>query len=397
MNVDAGPVVARLRAAGCVFAEDEAALLLEAAADEAALDSLVARRVEGLPLEHLLGWAEFGGLRIDVAPGVFVPRRRTEALVHEAVALLGSPTASPPSLPPAMPDRSGPAVRVGTPGPRMPIVVDLCCGAGAIGAAVASTLRSLHTGSSSTPGPSTPGPSTPGPSTPGPSTPGPATPGPAVPGAAVPGAAVPELAGPEPAVPGAAVPELAVPELAAPGSVGPESAVPGAAVSGWAGPESAGPGGVPIELHAAEIDPAAVACARRNLAPFRGHVYEGDLDAPLPAELRGRVSVLVANVPYVPTDAIATMPPEARDHEPRVALDGGADGLDVARRVAAAAPGWLAPGGSLLIETGREQSAVLAGVFTAHGLRARVVEDDDLGSTVVIGTRPGPLPPPHSG
>ena len=85
-----------------------------------------------------------------------------------------------------------------------------------------------------------------------------------------------------------------------------------------------------------------MACARRNLDPVGGRVLEGDLYEPLPASLRGRVDVLVANTPYVPSDAVAMMPPEARDHEPRVALDGGADGLDVQRAVAAQArrPGW---------------------------------------------------------
>ena len=67
-------------------------------------------------------------------------------------------------------------------------------------------------------------------------------------------------------------------------------------------------------------------------------MYEGDLDQPLPAELRGHVDLLLANVPYVPTDEVALLPAEARLHEPRAALDGGADGLDVLRRVAAAAP-----------------------------------------------------------
>ena len=105
-------------------------------------------------------------------------------------------------------------------------------------------------------------------------------------------------------------------------------------------------------MHAADVDPAAVACARRNLPP----VYQGDLYAALPERLRGRVDLLVVNAPYVPTAAIATMPPEARDHEPRVALDGGADGLDVQRRVAADAPAWLRPGGALLIETGADQA-----------------------------------------
>jgi release factor glutamine methyltransferase len=137
-----------------------------------------------------------------------------------------------------------------------------------------------------------------------------------------------------------------------------------------------------VQLHAADLDPAAVRCARRNLV---GSVYEGDLYAALPAALRGRVDVLVANAPYVPTDAIALMPPEARDHEARAALDGGADGLDVQRRVAAGAPDWLAPGGSLLIETsGRQAPETLAAVARA-GLTGRVVVDEELAGTVVVG------------
>ena len=116
-------------------------------------------------------------------------------------------------------------------------------------------------------------------------------------------------------------------------------------------------------------------------------MFEGDLDEPLPASLRGRVDLLVANVPYVPTDDIALMPPEARDHEPRVTLDGGADGLDVLRRVAAVAPRWLAPGGHLLVETSEAQAAAAVDAFTAAGLAARVVVDEDAGATVVVGTR----------
>jgi release factor glutamine methyltransferase len=142
-----------------------------------------------------------------------------------------------------------------------------------------------------------------------------------------------------------------------------------------------------VVLHAADVDPAAVACARRNLAGV-GTVHSGDLDAPLPAEVRGRVAVLTCNAPYVPTDAVALMPPEARDHEPRVALDGGADGLDVVRRVAAAAPGWLAPGGALLVETSTAQLSAATAAFAAAGLAPSVAEDDDLGATVVVGVRP---------
>ena len=84
-------VVERLRAAGCVFAEDEAELLVQAVKDEVEpstrLAALVARRCAGEPLEHVVGWAEFCGLRIEVGPGVFVPRRRSEFLVELAVDL----------------------------------------------------------------------------------------------------------------------------------------------------------------------------------------------------------------------------------------------------------------------------------------------------------------------
>ena len=249
-------VVRRLRAAGCVFAEDEARLLLAEARTADQLDALVERRAAGEPLEHLLGWAEFGGLRIAVGPGVFVPRRRTEALVAEAVGL-----AHPGA-----------------------VVVDLCCGSGALGVAVAS-------------------------------------------------------------------------------------AVPG------------------VELHAADVDPVAVACARANMAGLGGRAYRGDLYDALPRALRGRVGLLLANVPYVPTDAIALMPPEARLHEARVALDGGADGLEVARRVIAEAPEWLSPGCALLFETSEDQAAAAVRAVVAAGLAARVVADDDRGATVVVGTR----------
>ncbi len=136
-------------------------------------------------------------------------------------------------------------------------------------------------------------------------------------------------------------------------------------------------------MHAVDLDPAAVRCARRNVP---GHVYQGDLYQPLPARLRGRVAILAANVPYVPTGEIAFLPPEARAHEPRVALDGGPDGLDVLRRVAAGAPDWLAPGGHLLIETSERQAPLAAAAFQASGLSPRVATSADLSATVLIGT-----------
>ena len=80
-------MIRRLRTAGCVFAEDEAELLLSNADTAADLDAAVARRVAGEPLEYVLGWAEFAGRRFAIEPGVFVPRHRTEFLVDQAVAL----------------------------------------------------------------------------------------------------------------------------------------------------------------------------------------------------------------------------------------------------------------------------------------------------------------------
>ncbi|MGW2515565.1 putative protein N(5)-glutamine methyltransferase [Streptomyces sp. NPDC001617] len=258
-SFSAGPtdsVVAALRAAGCVFAEDEARLILAAAGTPDELATLVERRAGGLPLELVLGWAEFRGLRIAVEPGVFVPRRRTEFLVEQALAQA----------------------------PQASVVVDLCCGSGAVGTALATAL-----------------------------------------------------------------------------------------------------GGV--ELHAADIDPAAVRCAHRNVTGVGGHVHQGDLFEALPEELRGRIDILAANVPYVPTDEVGLLPPEARDHEPLVALDGGFDGLDVLRRVAAEAPRWLAPGGCVLVETSERQAALAVEAFAGQGLTTRLATDDDLYANVVIGVR----------
>ncbi|MEU4834599.1 putative protein N(5)-glutamine methyltransferase [Streptosporangium sp. NPDC023615] len=255
-------VVSRLRAAGCVFAEEEAELLLTNARTPADLAGMVERRVTGLPLEHVLGWAEFYGARFLVDPGVFVPRRRTEFLVRQAASL-------------AVADR---------PSGRPWVIVDLCCGSGAVGSALATALGEA-------------------------------------------------------------------------------------------------------ELYAVDIDPAAVRCARRNVGAG-GRVYEGDLYEPLPAALRGRVDLLVANAPYVPTEAIGLLPAEARVHEPLVALDGGEDGVEVQRRVTAEASRWLAPDGRLLVETSERQAPRTVAAFARNGLEPRVARSEELDATVVIGTGP---------
>lgn len=260
----ADQLIDQLRAAGCVFAEEEARLLLDAAPDVPSLESMTRRRLDGEPLEHVIGWTWFRELRIEVDPGVFVPRRRTEFLADQAIALASGAEGTGPPL----------------------VVVDLCCGSGAVGVAIVTELERS---------------------------------------------------------------------------------------------------GRSAQLHAVDVDPAAVACACRNVGD-RGEVHLGDLYAPLPAALAGRVDLLVANAPYVPTEAIALMPPEARLYEPRNALDGGADGLAVLTRVIADAPTWLAPGGHLLVETSRGQVPRVAELVVDAGLDLRVVTSDELDATVVTGS-----------
>jgi release factor glutamine methyltransferase len=127
-----------------------------------------------------------------------------------------------------------------------------------------------------------------------------------------------------------------------------------------------------------------VRCARRNL---NGRVHQGDLFDALPTTLRGRVQTLLVNTPYVPTAEIALLPAEARDHEPALALDGGPDGLDVQRRVAAEAAEWLVPGGHLMVEVSERQARTAVQVFASAGFTSWGERDDDLDATVVIARR----------
>lgn len=235
-----------------MFAEEEAQLLL-AATEGDALEELVRRRVAGEPLEYVLGWVEFAGHRIAIDAGVFIPRRRTAYLVDLAAA--ATPTD-------------------GT-------VLDLCCGTGALGLAVAHRIPD-------------------------------------------------------------------------------------------------------VELHAVDVEPGAVRCARRNLIGL-GTTYAGDLTGPLPGRLRGRVDVIVANVPYVPDTAIEQMPVDSREHEPTRTVAGGEDGLDVLRRVAAAAADWLAPGGRLFSEVSAEQGGAAIAAFESVGLAAHTDHSEEYDATVVVG------------
>ncbi|WP_082605824.1 putative protein N(5)-glutamine methyltransferase [Nocardioides sp. Root190] len=251
-------LVERLRTAGCVFAEEEAAVLEETATGPR-LEELVLRRIAGEPLEYVVGWVAFDGDRVAIDPGVFVPRQRTAYLVEVAHSLLST----------RADERAG-------------IVLDLCCGSGALGLALARRRPGLL-------------------------------------------------------------------------------------------------------LHATDIDPAAAACAARNLAPVRGIAHLGDLAGPVPTDLRGQVDMILANVPYVPSAAVALMPPESRDHEPLATVDGGADGLDLLRRVAALAPYWLRTGGSVVCEVSEAQVVAALDTFGAAGLHARVHRDELRDATVVSG------------
>ncbi|WP_279396602.1 putative protein N(5)-glutamine methyltransferase [Curtobacterium sp. VKM Ac-2922] len=142
-----------------------------------------------------------------------------------------------------------------------------------------------------------------------------------------------------------------------------------------------------LDLVASDIDPDAVAVAAENVGD-RGIVVAGDLFAPLPARFRGAVDVIAVNAPYVPTDAVATMPSEARDHEHRVALDGGDDGLDLHRRIALGAEEWLRPGGSVVIEVSAVQADASAAAFRAAGFRTRTEHDDAVDGTCVVASLP---------
>jgi release factor glutamine methyltransferase len=115
---------------------------------------------------------------------------------------------------------------------------------------------------------------------------------------------------------------------------------------------------------ATDIDPVAVACARRNGV----HTLQGDLDEALPRSLRGRVEVMTAVVPYVPSEELHLLPRDVVANEPRHALDGGPRGTTVLARAAVAAARWLHPGGSVLLELGGDQADAVATLLSRAGL-----------------------------
>ena len=254
-------IVARLRAAGCVFAEDEARLLVAEARTPDELAVMVDRRAGGLPLEHVVGWAEFCGLRIALEEGVFVPRRRTEFLVRQAADTVRRTAAVP---------------RART------VIVDLCCGSGAVGAALARRC--------------------------------------------------------------------------------------------------------PMSSACRGYRPTAVRCARRNISPRGGQVYEGiSRPAAGNSERSGRpppgqraLRTLLGGRPAAPGGAHARATGRTRRRP---------DGLDIVRLVAEPRPSWLADNGRLLVETSEGQARQTMEIFASNGLLPRVARSATWSATVVIGRR----------
>ncbi|HCG57245.1 MULTISPECIES: methyltransferase [Brevibacterium] len=260
--MSAASVAAHLRHAGCVFAEDEARILIQAAQEsssdtadrEATLTGLTARRVAGEPLEQVVGWVEFAGQRLAVAPNVFVPRQRTTLLAKQSVR----------------------AVREAGAGARF---LEAFCGVGPV---AASVLR--------------------------------------------------------------------------------------------ASPEA--------EIHIGDRDESTLACARRNIGPHGEYHLLNCLDG-LPQHLAGSFDVISAVPPYVPDAAAMFLPREARDHETSAALFGGADGLDLVRRLIGESHQWLSPGGVVLIECGIEQQHTAVEFAATAGFSASIVLGDDEQTTVL--------------
>jgi release factor glutamine methyltransferase len=125
---------------------------------------------------------------------------------------------------------------------------------------------------------------------------------------------------------------------------------------------------------ATDLSPEALALARENAGRLGATLtfLEGDLFAPLPPELR--FDVIVANPPYVPTGELPGLARELR-REPALALDGGADGLAVARRLCAEAGRWLRPGGTLLVEMHESHAEELPRLCAGGGLEATARRD----------------------
>ncbi len=266
---------------GAVLGVERLALHLDPAqavtpAAAARFRALVQRRAVHEPLQHLLGFEDFRGLRLRVTPDVLIPRPETEGLVEWALELLNEMSADWGRAGAI----SGPPLMVG----------DIGTGSGAIACALASARPDLR-------------------------------------------------------------------------------------------------------VLATDASPAALAVAAANVRALgladRVRLLAGDLLEPL-GTARGALGLIVANLPYLASGVIPTLPREVRDFEPRAALDGGADGLHALRRLVTTAPAALRPGGWLVLEIGEDQAGALASLMGAEGFVAIAARRDLRGAErYVAGRVPG--------
>jgi release factor glutamine methyltransferase len=130
------------------------------------------------------------------------------------------------------------------------------------------------------------------------------------------------------------------------------------------------------QVFASDLSADALVVARENalrLGAYNVALYTGDLFAPLAGR---RFDVVTANPPYIPTADIAKLMPDVREHEPLLALDGGADGLDLVRRIVAEAPQHLEAGGVLAMEVGAGEAPATVALFTERGFEDVRVDRD---------------------
>jgi release factor glutamine methyltransferase len=238
------------------------------------LHALLERRAGHEPLQHLLGFEDFRGLRLRVTPDVLIPRPETEGLVEWALELLDAMSAD-----------WGRAAAISGP----PLMADIGAGSGAIACALAAARPA-------------------------------------------------------------------------------------------------------VQVFGVEASLAALAVAAKNVYALglvgRVRLMRGDLVTPLAAQA-GRLAMIVANLPYLASAVIPTLPREVRDFEPRAALDGGPDGLGLLRRLVTAAPAVLRPGGRLVLEIGEEQAGALASLMAAEGFTGIASRVDLRGiERYIAGARP---------
>jgi release factor glutamine methyltransferase len=266
--------VSQLRAGGVESPEQEARQLLAYAAgvelarlplvdavedgQAAHFQTLIKKRSQRIPLQHLTGRAHFRHLELEVGPGVFVPRPETEVMTGWAIEQLRPMVY---------------AVARGT-SRHLPVVVELGTGSGAIAKSIATELTGTR-------------------------------------------------------------------------------------------------------VYAVEVSEEAAAYASRNLADTTVELYVQDMIGALP-QLNGGVDLVIANPPYIPLEAFESVVPEARDHDPLLALFAGQDGLDVIRAVVAEAARLLRPAGLLCVEHADVQGESAQQVVVTHGGFAGVRDHPDL-------------------